>query len=182
MSSRYEAEMLQRIRLGDLPEPVTQYRFADELGREFRVDFFWPQHGLIVEVDGGQFLGRGGRGSHVSRTGALGHHSGSIRDYRKRALISMLGYRLLSFIPQQIHSGEATAWIRVALEYMPAARICGAPDQLKALTEKHRVEESETAKRKKRVREIRWEADMRRGRFPGPVYPVGTHPSRRRRG
>lgn len=154
--------MLQRIRLADLPEPLTQFRFAEELGREFRVDFYWPQQRLIVEVDGGQFLGRGGRGSHVSRTGALGHHSGSIRDYRKRALISMLGFRLLSFIPQQIHSGEAIAWLRIALEYLPAARAVGAPEQLVALTRKHAEEESETAKRKKRVREIRQDAEVRR--------------------
>lgn len=154
--------MLQRIRLADLPEPITQFKFADELGREFRVDFYWPQHGLIVEVDGGQFLGRGGSGSHVSRTGALGHHSGSIRDYRKRALIAMLGYRLLPFIPQQIHSGEAIAWIRIALEFLPAARVCGAPAQLVALTKKHQTEESETAARKTRVRQIRQEAELRR--------------------
>ncbi|HLM31068.1 MAG TPA: DUF559 domain-containing protein [Solirubrobacterales bacterium] len=39
--------MLELIRAAGLPEPEVNAR----VGR-WEVDFFWPQHGLVVEVDG----------------------------------------------------------------------------------------------------------------------------------
>jgi very-short-patch-repair endonuclease len=45
-----ERAMLRLIRAAGLPEPRTNYPVAG-----FNADFFWPDVGLIVEVDGGDF-------------------------------------------------------------------------------------------------------------------------------
>ena len=48
--SELEREFLQLVRRSGLPLPDTQVRF----GRT-RVDFYWPDLGLVVETDGGNF-------------------------------------------------------------------------------------------------------------------------------
>ncbi len=45
-----ERAMLRLLRAAGLPEPLTNHRVAG-----FDADFFWPDVGLIVEVDGGDF-------------------------------------------------------------------------------------------------------------------------------
>ncbi len=45
-----EEKLFRLIRKSDLPRPLTNHR----IGR-FEADFYWPQHGLVVEVDGGDF-------------------------------------------------------------------------------------------------------------------------------
>jgi very-short-patch-repair endonuclease len=45
-----ERAMLELIRAAGLPEPLTNYPVAG-----FNADFFWPEVGLIVELDGGDF-------------------------------------------------------------------------------------------------------------------------------
>jgi very-short-patch-repair endonuclease len=45
-----ERAMLRLIRAAGLPEPLTNHPVAG-----FNADFFWPEVGLIVEVDGGDF-------------------------------------------------------------------------------------------------------------------------------
>jgi very-short-patch-repair endonuclease len=42
--------MLRLLRAAGLPTPLTNHRVAG-----FDADFFWPEVGLIVEVDGGDF-------------------------------------------------------------------------------------------------------------------------------
>src|SRR3954454_5547040 len=48
--SELEREFLRLVRRGKLPTPETQHRLG-----EHRVDFYWPQIGLVVEADGGHF-------------------------------------------------------------------------------------------------------------------------------
>jgi very-short-patch-repair endonuclease len=45
-----ERRMLALIRQAQLPPPKTNVKL-----KGFEVDFFWPEHGLVVETDGGQF-------------------------------------------------------------------------------------------------------------------------------
>ncbi len=46
-----EVEFEQRIKLMKFPEPVCEYRFHDV--RNWRLDFYWPDFKLAVEIDGG---------------------------------------------------------------------------------------------------------------------------------
>jgi very-short-patch-repair endonuclease len=47
-----EVDLLTRIREADLPEPHTNVVVAGEL-----VDFYWPEHRLVVDVDGRRWHG-----------------------------------------------------------------------------------------------------------------------------
>ncbi len=113
--SRYEESLALQITALGLPKPKRQFRFADDLGRQYRVDFAWPAIALVVEVDGGAFVGRGGRGALMSRTAPIGYHQ-TVDDYRKRNLLALLGYQVLAFQPQQIERGEALRAIHLAIQ------------------------------------------------------------------
>ena len=77
-------------------------------GRRFRADFGFPAQRMMVEVEGGLFMMRGGHNSH----------SGITRDIEKGNLAAELGITLLRFTREMIQSGEA---IRV-IERMWKAR------------------------------------------------------------
>ncbi len=100
-----------------LPEPVPEYRFARQYGREWRADYAWPQHMLLVEQDGGTY----GRGKPCPTCGRKrgGAHS-SIkdlkRDQEKLNACSILGFAVLRFRPEQINDGSAFPIIKHALE------------------------------------------------------------------
>jgi very-short-patch-repair endonuclease len=125
--SRYEEQLARMIALRGLPDPVRQFRFA-EPHRQYRVDFAWPDRNLVVEVDGGAFVGRGGRGAIVSRTLPVAYHS-TVEDYRKRNLLNQLGWRVLAFQPEQILRGEAVAEIELALGFGATLPPEGGVDQ-----------------------------------------------------
>ena len=90
----YEGDLARRIAGAPwLPTPERQFYFAKPVGRKHRFDFAWPEHKLAVEVDGGTIMARKGV--------AVGHHS-SLRDYRKRNLAVLLGWRVLAYRPESI--------------------------------------------------------------------------------
>jgi very-short-patch-repair endonuclease len=101
-----EAALAAALRLhgADLPAPLTQVKFAAP-ARKWASDFGWPERGLLVEVDGGQFAPRGGR-----------HNTDADRDKMNHA--AALGYRTLRFSPQQIERDPVgcVALIRRCLE------------------------------------------------------------------
>lgn len=77
-----------------LGEPVKEYKFHPT--RKWRVDYFFPRLGLAVEVEGAVWCqGRHTRGS------------GFVKDIEKYNQISIAGYHLMRFTPQQIRNGEA---------------------------------------------------------------------------
>jgi hypothetical protein len=79
----------------DLPEePVYEHRFHPV--RKWRIDVAFPAHRLAIEIDGGCYVqGRHTRGM------------GFIKDMEKHNMLTMMGWSLLRFTPQQVKNGEA---------------------------------------------------------------------------
>jgi very-short-patch-repair endonuclease len=101
MSSWLEETLAVHIRAYELPQPVRELRL--DPGRRFRFDFAWPEQGLAVEVDGGEYLA--GRGHHYNAEGIA-------RDREKAILADRLGWTVLHFTGRQVRSGEAIDAIR----------------------------------------------------------------------
>lgn len=68
-----------------------EYEFATELGRKWRWDFAWPDQRIAVEIDGGIWT----RGAH-------GDPQRILDNMEKRNHGALLGWRVLSFTPQQV--------------------------------------------------------------------------------
>lgn len=64
-------------------------------GRRFRCDLVWQSARLVVEVQGGVWLPKGGH------TGG----KGQIDDMEKLNLLQLLGYRVLQVVPKQVADG-----------------------------------------------------------------------------
>lgn len=111
--SRLEAILAQHIKLEGLPQPELQYRFAKEIGREFRFDFAWPDRKLAAEVDGGRFLLRRSKKQH-GRLVPVGYHA-TVEDYRKMNAAIQLGWRVLKYTDSMVTSGEAVRELRSIL-------------------------------------------------------------------
>jgi very-short-patch-repair endonuclease len=77
-----ERAMLRLIRAAGLPEPLTNHPI-----KGFNADFFWPEVGLIVEVDGGPF--------HRPRPAFE-------RDHRRDIVHRDAGYEVLRFTWRQL--------------------------------------------------------------------------------
>ena len=98
-----------QIKAAGLPEPVRQYYYAKP-ARRLRADFAWllpPPMGMLLEVQGGIFLRRGG--AHGSITGILA-------DIDRLNTAMLYGWRLFRVTPQMIESGEALQLIERALQ------------------------------------------------------------------
>jgi very-short-patch-repair endonuclease len=50
--SPLEAEALTKLDTLDLPPFICQYDLFGQSGRRYRADFFWREHGLLLETDG----------------------------------------------------------------------------------------------------------------------------------
>ncbi len=96
----YDAFVLLCVAHG-LGAPETEVVFAPP--RKYRADYLFRAARVIVEKNGA--IWRGGAGGHSSGRGIL-------RDYEKSNLAQLLGYRLFSFTPQQLVSGEAVEFLK----------------------------------------------------------------------
>lgn len=76
--------------------------------RRFRVDYLFREARLVVEKNG-QIWKKGG---HSSGTGLL-------RDYEKNNLLTLAGYRVLTFTPQQLDSGDCMELLKILLRGLP---------------------------------------------------------------
>jgi very-short-patch-repair endonuclease len=83
-----------------LPEQQSRKPWAGT-GRLFRADFCWPEHNLLVEVNGGTWNG----GRHTRGAGVE-------RDYEKLNLAVLAGFRVLLFTSRQVRSGQAAEFLR----------------------------------------------------------------------
>jgi very-short-patch-repair endonuclease len=88
------------------PAVERQFRFAAELGRQFRWDFAWPDRKLAVEIQGGIWK-RGG--------GAHSHPTDILRNMRKYNAGTALGWRLLQFSTDEVKSGSALQYTMTVL-------------------------------------------------------------------
>lgn len=101
--SAAEESLAAELRWLKLPAPERQYRF--HATRRWRADFAWPEHKLLLEVDGGGYInGRHSRGA------------GMAADCEKANEALLAGWRMLRVTPAHIRSGEAIAWIQRALD------------------------------------------------------------------
>jgi very-short-patch-repair endonuclease len=81
---------------------VKQYRFQPV--REWRADFAWPEHMVMLEVDGGTFSqGRHTRGK------------GFEEDCIKRNTATLAGWKVFNVTSALIRSGAAIEWIKQAI-------------------------------------------------------------------
>lgn len=82
-----------------MPDPVEEFKFHPV--RKWRVDICWPDQKLAVEIEGGVWS----CGRHI-------HPTGFMNDKEKYNMLSIFGYHLLRFTPQEIESCEAYDVIR----------------------------------------------------------------------
>lgn len=102
-TSQLEFLLASQIMALELPVPETEFRAVPT--RKFRWDFAWPEHKLLVEVNGGTW----GKGGHSTGTGIA-------RDYEKNNLANLAGYRCLIFTGAMVESGEAVDMIAKCLD------------------------------------------------------------------
>jgi very-short-patch-repair endonuclease len=110
--SPLEEALALQIKAWGLPQPVREHKGVP--GRQYRIDFAWPDWMIALEVEGGIWK----VGGHSSGTGIT-------RDCEKHSLLALAGWRLLRVTGEHIQDGRAIAWIQEALG-------CEAPSSLKA--------------------------------------------------
>ena len=99
--SKGEESLAVHIKAMRLPPPIRELEFL--AGRKYRFDFAWPTYSLAVEVDGGNstaVIGKDGKPRAVGR-----HTQDS--DYQKKNHAVLAGWRVFSFTPSMVNSGEA---------------------------------------------------------------------------
>ena len=101
--SKLEALLLEKIREAQLPEPEREYKALKD--RQFPWDLAWPEHRLLVEIQGG-----------IYQRGAHSRGAGIERDMEKLNLATLAGYRSLQFSRGMIEDGTAVEVISRALE------------------------------------------------------------------
>ncbi len=101
--SEAEELLAMQIRAIKLWEPVREYKF-DSI-RKWRFDFAWPNLLLAIEIEGGIWTG----GRHTRGKGFLD-------DCKKYNQAALVGWMVLRFPTEQIHSGEALRFIEAALK------------------------------------------------------------------
>ena len=74
-------------------------------GRKYRWDFAFPNHRLMVEVQGGIWRAKGAHNTGDAIT----------RDCEKSAVAAVYGWRTFGVTAGQINSGQALRWIEQAL-------------------------------------------------------------------
>jgi len=100
--SQHEDLFYQILLNTHLPMPVRHFHPWPKDRHE--CDFCWTSQKLIVEVEGGIWVG----GRHV-------HPTGFLRDIAKYNRLTIDGYRLLRVTPDMILNGEALTLVREAL-------------------------------------------------------------------
>ena len=90
--------LLFQLQAAELPEPVLEFRFCPS--RRWRADIAFPDAMLLVEVDGGSWVG----GRHVSGVGFEA-------DLEKINAAQIAGYRVLRFTPRMVRDGVALEMI-----------------------------------------------------------------------
>jgi len=91
-----------------IPPPELEHPFAKAArGRNWRLDFAWPDYRVGVEVDGGARLVRWQTNPRTGKPQpvAVGRH-GQASDYEKMNVAAELGWRILRFNPEMLRHPE----------------------------------------------------------------------------
>lgn len=102
--SEWEERFWDQCRTSGIPLPVRQFAFAKCIGRKYAADFAWPDERLIVEIQGGIFVG-----------GRHNHGAGFEADLERNNLASSIGWKVLQFSPRHVRSGWGLELTKVAL-------------------------------------------------------------------
>ena len=100
-----EAVLAGQIAVAVPPKPEREYKAIP--GENYRFDFAWPDHKVLVEVQGGTWMK--GKSGHTSGRGIE-------RDTRKLNLAVLAGWRVLQVTTKQVKCGEALSWIMEILK------------------------------------------------------------------
>jgi hypothetical protein len=103
IASNLEASFSFLIRVSELPEPVTEYKFHKT--RKWRFDFAYPDRMIAVEVEGGIY----GNGRHNRPVGFE-------NDCEKYNEAQLLGWKVYRFTGAMIRDGRALETMISALE------------------------------------------------------------------
>jgi len=98
--SKLEDLLAGQVRMTGLPDPVREFTKAIPK-RRFRFDFAWPEHRLLLEVQGGSWIG----GGHSTGKGMS-------RDAEKNNLAALEGWTVLYATTDQIRSHETVLFLR----------------------------------------------------------------------
>lgn len=106
-SKIFRPKALKKTRLEDqFAKQLCEYGFRGQYrrdtqyldGRKFRADFLFPKLKLVVEIDGGEWMGN--RGGHTS---GKGYTDDRVKDH----LSFLEGYTVFRFAGGQVKSGYA---------------------------------------------------------------------------
>ena len=114
--NRYAPIVSAICRAHGWPEPYAEVRLIP--GRRFSCDLVWSDpHRVVVEVQGGVWLRRGGH------TGG----QAQIDDMFKFNELTLLGYRVLQVVPSQVTDGTLTGLLTRALDAISTPAPVAAP-------------------------------------------------------
>jgi very-short-patch-repair endonuclease len=97
--------LMMMVQVAGLPKPERDAKlWRERFGRQFKADLCWRAEKLIVEVDGGTWVG----GRHTRGQGVED-------DSVKQNLAVLMGYRVMRVTARQVADGRALGWIEEAL-------------------------------------------------------------------
>ena len=102
--STLEDTLERQISYLGLPHAEREWRFAPP--RRWRADFCWPEEGLIVEAQGGIWVG----GRHTRGGRAF------LNECERLNAMTLAGFRVLWYCREHIESGTAITQIQEALK------------------------------------------------------------------
>jgi very-short-patch-repair endonuclease len=101
MKSKLEEILNLQIFENRLPEPTTQFKFLNN--RKFKADFAWPNYKIIVEVEGGTWLGS--KGGHTNGKG----YENNCEKYN---LATFEGWKVYRFTGKMVKSRKAIKFLK----------------------------------------------------------------------
>lgn len=109
-TKKWEDLFFHQVKALKLPTPFRQFKFLPH--KEYKADFYFPSIGLVVEIDGGTWMVKGGH-----QTG-VGYEWDRIRD----AETVVNGSLVLRFTPGQIETGVAVGYVERLIRRHEIAR------------------------------------------------------------
>jgi len=113
---RFERMFFGQLAAAKLELPEKQYAFAAPFGRDWRADFAWPSHRLLVEVNGGVWRKDPKTGQ---RAGAHPHPTAILRDWQKLNDAATLRWYVLQFSSDDVKKGRALTALELWFQVGP---------------------------------------------------------------